>query len=42
VALGSVGTERYEELLASGDSQAAALIEEQMRSLHPFGRDGAP
>jgi NAD(P)-dependent dehydrogenase (short-subunit alcohol dehydrogenase family) len=38
VALGSVGTERYEELLASGDPQAAALIEEQMRSLHPFGR----
>jgi NAD(P)-dependent dehydrogenase (short-subunit alcohol dehydrogenase family) len=42
VALGSVGTERYQELLARGDRQAAALIQEQMRWLHPLGRVAQP
>jgi NAD(P)-dependent dehydrogenase (short-subunit alcohol dehydrogenase family) len=42
VALGSVGTERYEELLARRDSQAAAMTSEQMRALHPLGRVGRP
>jgi NAD(P)-dependent dehydrogenase (short-subunit alcohol dehydrogenase family) len=37
VALGSIGTERYEELLAEQTG-----IEEQMRRLHPLGRVGRP
>jgi NAD(P)-dependent dehydrogenase (short-subunit alcohol dehydrogenase family) len=42
VALGSVSTERYEELLARQDPQAAALTREQMRALHPLGRVARP
>jgi NAD(P)-dependent dehydrogenase (short-subunit alcohol dehydrogenase family) len=42
VALGSVGTERYEELLAHQGSQAAALTSDQMRALHPLGRVARP
>ena len=42
VALGSVGTERYEELLAHQDPQVAALTGEQMRALHPLGRVARP
>jgi NAD(P)-dependent dehydrogenase (short-subunit alcohol dehydrogenase family) len=42
VALGSVGTERYEELLAEQGQQAAALTGEQMRALHPLGRVARP
>ena len=42
VALGSVATERYEELLSSQPPAAAARIEDQMRALHPVGRVGRP
>jgi NAD(P)-dependent dehydrogenase (short-subunit alcohol dehydrogenase family) len=39
VAPGSIGTERYAELLANGD---AARIEAEMARLHPVGRVGRP
>ena len=42
VALGSIGTERYEAFLAEQDSVAAARIENEMRLLHPVGRVGRP
>jgi NAD(P)-dependent dehydrogenase (short-subunit alcohol dehydrogenase family) len=42
VALGSVGTERYENLLARQDPQSAASTGEQMRALHPLGRVARP
>lgn len=40
VALGSIGTERYDEHLTRQDPQAAARIQEQMAQLHPLGRIG--
>ena len=42
VALGSIGTERYEAFLGERDSAAAARIETEMRLLHPVGRVGRP
>ena len=42
VALGSIGTERYEAFLAEQDLVAAARIENEMRLLHPVGRVGRP
>ena len=42
VALGSIGTERYEAFLAEQDLVAAARIENEMRLLHPMGRVGRP
>jgi NAD(P)-dependent dehydrogenase (short-subunit alcohol dehydrogenase family) len=42
VALGSIGTERYEAFLAEQGSVAAARIENEMRLLHPVGRVGRP
>jgi NAD(P)-dependent dehydrogenase (short-subunit alcohol dehydrogenase family) len=42
VALGSIGTERYEAFLDEQDSVAAARIENEMRLLHPVGRVGRP
>ncbi len=41
VALGSITTERYEELLAS-DPTRAAEVEAQVARLHPVGRIGLP
>ncbi|MBV9383549.1 MAG: SDR family oxidoreductase [Streptosporangiaceae bacterium] len=41
VALGSIMTERYNELL-SRDESAKARIEDQIRTLHPLGRIGRP
>lgn len=40
VALGSVVTERYEDLLASQDPAARAATERQMSLVHPLGRPG--
>lgn len=40
VALGSIGTERYEALLDQQDPAAAARTREQMALLHPLGRVG--
>jgi NAD(P)-dependent dehydrogenase (short-subunit alcohol dehydrogenase family) len=42
VALGSIGTERYEAFLARQEPAAAARIENEMRLLHPIGRVGRP
>lgn len=45
VALGSITTARYEELLAGrrlGDPTGAAAVEHQMAQLHPLGRVGTP
>ena len=42
VAPGSIGTERYTELLASQEPEAAARIEDEMAQLHPAGRVGRP
>lgn len=42
VALGSIGTERYEAFLAGQEPPAAARVEDQMRALHPLGRVGRP
>ena len=42
VALGSITTERYEELLSRREAAEAAWIEEEMRLLHPVGRVGRP
>jgi NAD(P)-dependent dehydrogenase (short-subunit alcohol dehydrogenase family) len=40
VALGSISTERYEDLLARQDPATAARIEDEMAQLHPLGRVG--
>jgi NAD(P)-dependent dehydrogenase (short-subunit alcohol dehydrogenase family) len=42
VGLGSIGTERYDALLARQEPAAAARIENEMRLLHPIGRVGRP
>jgi NAD(P)-dependent dehydrogenase (short-subunit alcohol dehydrogenase family) len=42
VALGSIETARYTELLAGLGPDAAAEVREQMRRLHPVGRVGRP
>jgi NAD(P)-dependent dehydrogenase (short-subunit alcohol dehydrogenase family) len=42
VALGSIGTERYEAFLAAQEPPAAARAENQMHALHPLGRVGRP
>jgi NAD(P)-dependent dehydrogenase (short-subunit alcohol dehydrogenase family) len=42
VALGSIGTERYQAFLGSQQPAAAAQVEDQMRALHPLGRIGRP
>jgi NAD(P)-dependent dehydrogenase (short-subunit alcohol dehydrogenase family) len=42
VALGSIGTERYEASLNEQDAVAAARIKHEMRLLHPVGRVGRP
>jgi NAD(P)-dependent dehydrogenase (short-subunit alcohol dehydrogenase family) len=42
VALGSIGTERYEEFLGRQEPAAVARIENEMRLLHPVGRVGRP
>ncbi|MGH3381569.1 MAG: SDR family NAD(P)-dependent oxidoreductase [Actinoallomurus sp.] len=42
VAPGSIGTERYAELLASQEPEVAARIEDEMALLHPAGRVGRP
>lgn len=42
VALGSVETARYTELLAGLGPAAAAEVRAQMRKLHPLGRVGRP
>ena len=41
VALGSITTERYEDLLAT-DPARAAEVEAQVARLHPVGRIGLP
>jgi NAD(P)-dependent dehydrogenase (short-subunit alcohol dehydrogenase family) len=40
VAPGSISTERYESLLDVQEPEKRALIEEEMRMLHPLGRVG--
>lgn len=40
VALGSIRTARYEDLLAGPDPAAAARVEQEMALLHPLGRVG--
>ncbi len=40
VALGSISTERYQQLLARQQQAAAARTEAQMSQLHPLGRVG--
>jgi len=42
VALGSITTERYQAFLSGQQPAAAALVEDQMRALHPLGRVGRP
>jgi len=42
VALGSIETARYTDLLARQGPAGARRIEEQMRQLHPLGRVGHP
>ena len=42
VALGSIGTERYQAFLDQQDPDTAAEIEKEMRRLHPVGRVGRP
>ncbi|MFC7386778.1 SDR family NAD(P)-dependent oxidoreductase [Sphaerisporangium rhizosphaerae] len=42
VALGSITTARYEELLRDREPEAAGRVEDQMRRLHPLGRVGRP
>jgi NAD(P)-dependent dehydrogenase (short-subunit alcohol dehydrogenase family) len=42
VALGSIVTERYEAFLAAQEPEAAARVEDEMRTLHPLGRVGTP
>ena len=40
VALGTVRTERYDELLDSLDVEARAAVEREVAALHPLGRPG--
>jgi NAD(P)-dependent dehydrogenase (short-subunit alcohol dehydrogenase family) len=40
VALGSISTPRYTELLAARGPEGAAEVEQQMARLHPIGRVG--
>lgn len=42
VALGSIGTERYQAFLDQQDPDTAIEIEREMRRLHPIGRVGRP
>ena len=42
VALGSIGTERYQAFLDQQDPDTAVEIEREMRRLHPIGRVGRP
>jgi NAD(P)-dependent dehydrogenase (short-subunit alcohol dehydrogenase family) len=42
VALGSIWTERYENLLAARPRRSRATIEGEMARLHPLGRVGKP
>ncbi|WP_214403314.1 SDR family NAD(P)-dependent oxidoreductase [Pseudonocardia lacus] len=42
VALGSIATARYDDLLGRIGPQAAADVADQMRRLHPVGRVGRP
>jgi NAD(P)-dependent dehydrogenase (short-subunit alcohol dehydrogenase family) len=42
VALGSIGTERYQAFLDQQDPDTAVEIEKEMRRLHPVGRVGHP
>jgi NAD(P)-dependent dehydrogenase (short-subunit alcohol dehydrogenase family) len=42
VALGSITTERYEQLLDGLDATGRASVEAQMAALHPLGRVGRP
>jgi NAD(P)-dependent dehydrogenase (short-subunit alcohol dehydrogenase family) len=42
VALGSIRTARYDDMLAGMDDAAAARVEEEMALLHPLGRVGRP
>ena len=40
VALGSIGTERYVDLLDSLDVEGRAAVEREVAALHPLGREG--
>ena len=40
VALGTIRTERYGELLDSLDAEVRAAVERQVAALHPLGREG--
>jgi NAD(P)-dependent dehydrogenase (short-subunit alcohol dehydrogenase family) len=42
VALGSIATGRYAALLDRQEPAAAAVVEDQVRLLHPLGRPGRP
>ena len=42
VALGSIGTERYQTFLGQQDPDTVVEIEREMRRLHPIGRVGRP
>ncbi|WP_329087147.1 MULTISPECIES: SDR family NAD(P)-dependent oxidoreductase [unclassified Streptosporangium] len=42
VALGSIGTERYEAFLGRQEPATAGRIQDEMRLLHPLGRVGRP
>ena len=42
VALGSIGTERYQAFLGQQDPDTVVEIEREMRRLHPVGRVGRP
>jgi NAD(P)-dependent dehydrogenase (short-subunit alcohol dehydrogenase family) len=42
VALGSIATERYDELLAAAGPELAEAIASDMTRLHPLGRVGTP
>ena len=40
VALGSIRTDRYDELLDSLDAEARTAVARQVAALHPLGREG--
>jgi NAD(P)-dependent dehydrogenase (short-subunit alcohol dehydrogenase family) len=42
LALGSITTERYEASLANQELASARRVEEEMRLLHPIGREVRP
>jgi NAD(P)-dependent dehydrogenase (short-subunit alcohol dehydrogenase family) len=42
VALGSIATDRYDQLLAAAGGERAGRIEDEMGRLHPLGRVGRP